>query len=72
MYYLSGAMMAKRVVSIRLSDETIADLDRLAAADGRTRNNLIQKAIAELLERNQEPPNDTVHRKRERQLPPRK
>lgn len=42
---LSGRPGASHAVSIRFADQTLADLDAAAKADGRSRSSLAQEAI---------------------------
>lgn len=63
-------VLARREVLVQLDDELVADLDRLAAARGTSRSDLVRRSILALLEAADAAEADRVLQDAYRRIPP--
>jgi len=68
MYYHMS--MARREVLVQLDDQLVADLDRLAAAQGTSRSDLVRRSVLALLEAADVAEADRVLQDAYRRMPP--
>jgi len=62
--------MARREVLVQLDDQLVADLDRLAAAQGTSRSDLVRRSVLALLEAVEVAEADRVLQDAYRRVPP--
>lgn len=62
-------MVSNQMLTVRIPEEDLEKLDQLAAVRGRSRSQLVQEALAELISKNQNPRDLEFVRLRKRLIP---